>query len=228
MVNSQASEWGVPNWRDESDYPSEKTSLNTWRWEFTRRRPDYRDEWHKYKWETYELWKQVHGEDRTLHPDGCGFRVNIPGSLRKYGLISCPNPAEATPKLGGGGPVIHLFENNGGSFVSGISDEPRSTTIFLDAMCVAVTFDLSKPLGKQIERARKNLEMNQKFKTGENPSFRRHTSKWSTYLRVIDARDDEQTYGTIAREILRYTRDEDQAGYQEWKLARNLMFNFPS
>ena len=221
-------DWGVPDWRIDASYPAENTSLNMWQWQFTRRRPDYRDEWHKYKGETYERYLTVHGADKTLRPEDKAFRVDIPGSLRKYGLLSCPNPAFSKPIIGGdNGPVFIEFEK-GGHFISDITDEPRMAKVFLDSMCLAVSFDLSMPLAEQLERVRKNLEVAQQRRKGPTPSFRRHTAKWATYLRVIDARDAGQTWDVIAREILRYNRDDAPAGRQVWEQAHNLMFNFPS
>ena len=42
-------EWGVPDWRDSSAYPSpnlaERLPLNTWRWQFLRRTHEYRQWW---------------------------------------------------------------------------------------------------------------------------------------------------------------------------------------
>jgi hypothetical protein len=40
--------WGIPDWRDGSAYPTpEKMSDRAWRWEFLRRRDDYRRDWEK-------------------------------------------------------------------------------------------------------------------------------------------------------------------------------------
>jgi hypothetical protein len=40
------SPWGVPDWRDADAYPRKMTD-RTWRWEFLRRRPDYRKAWNE-------------------------------------------------------------------------------------------------------------------------------------------------------------------------------------
>src|SRR4051794_6937886 len=38
--------WGVPDWRDTAAYSrAENTRLGRWRWEFLRRRQDYREDW---------------------------------------------------------------------------------------------------------------------------------------------------------------------------------------
>ena len=36
--------WGVPDWRDASAYEIDR-SPRQWRWEFLRRRQDYREDW---------------------------------------------------------------------------------------------------------------------------------------------------------------------------------------
>lgn len=37
-------DWGIPDWRNAADYPKRLTH-DQWRWEFLRRRDDYRQEW---------------------------------------------------------------------------------------------------------------------------------------------------------------------------------------
>jgi hypothetical protein len=55
------SQWGIPNWTQAENYPNKMTDLE-WRWEFVRRRPDYRELWNRRKG-----WSQVplDGSDST-------------------------------------------------------------------------------------------------------------------------------------------------------------------
>jgi hypothetical protein len=90
---------------------------------------------------------------------------------------------------------------------------------------MSIEFDLKSPIAKQLERAERLLKTEQAARFGEiGKGLRNHTTKWHTYLRVIDARDDGQSWSTIARKILRYTRNEPQAARQVWEQAQRLMF----
>ena len=38
--------WGIPDWTRVEAYPNPSTTTDLeWRWEFLRRRPDYREKW---------------------------------------------------------------------------------------------------------------------------------------------------------------------------------------
>ena len=43
-LRNKLRDWGTPDWRDADAYPS-RLSHEQWRWEFYRRRADYRKEW---------------------------------------------------------------------------------------------------------------------------------------------------------------------------------------
>ena len=48
--------WNVPDWRDSTAYPTPNELSDTlWRWEFLRRRTDYRQDWERYYPQTYEF-----------------------------------------------------------------------------------------------------------------------------------------------------------------------------
>ena len=90
---------------------------------------------------------------------------------------------------------------------------------------MSIEFDLNTPIAEQVKTAERRLKTEQIARHGELISGpRNHTTKWRTYLRVIDARDDSQSWSTINREILRYTRNEAQAARQVWEQAQEVMF----
>src|SRR6516165_10294572 len=44
MNTASSARWGIPDWTNPKFYPNEATD-RVWRWEFLRRRPDYREAW---------------------------------------------------------------------------------------------------------------------------------------------------------------------------------------
>ncbi|WP_291725025.1 hypothetical protein [Magnetospirillum sp. 64-120] len=95
---SKSTNFGLPNWRNENEYPDESAALELWRWQFIRRRDDYRKDWHNHKLETYNYFKRLHKNKKVLTPDHDEFMCRIPDSIEKYGLRRCPNPALDRPK----------------------------------------------------------------------------------------------------------------------------------
>ncbi len=80
LAPHQQSPWGVPDWRNASAYPTaDTTPERIWRWEFLRRREDYRNDWHACKHETYEYFKELNGPEKTLLPDDPRFVVERNG-----------------------------------------------------------------------------------------------------------------------------------------------------
>lgn len=112
--------WGIPDWRDASAYPDpENTSDLQWKWEFLRRREDYRKDWETYSALTREKIKEHPSNDpieyvRSLHElEGLNptistsseldFLAVMPGSEKKYGLIFLAHPGNPNASLLCGG-----------------------------------------------------------------------------------------------------------------------------
>ena len=235
--------WGVPDWRDSETYPKgDELSANEWRWEFLRRREDYREDWLLHAESSYrnrEIARQVHEKGHeypVIPPDSLGFGAHMPGCEDKYGVCFLLNPASPKFRLG-------LFPQTYGSV---IGDVARGVLPSLEAKGrVAIMFDLNKPLGPQIEQAKRTFTWVQaEFDSvGER---RKHSTKWPFYLRVIDARDSGETWEMIGTTLLSpdlesatkladYDRILDRSGtaiaaraYQVWEQARKLMFNWPA
>lgn len=102
--------WGIPNWRDPSAYPDpETTSIAQWKWEFLRRRLDYRLDWMTHFLSSWEEYKKKHPDEfpqtneesekgQPYRPETAAYldrlfsHVEMPGSIEKYGLEWLPNP----------------------------------------------------------------------------------------------------------------------------------------
>lgn len=109
-------DWGIPKWRDASAYPDPETTSNfQWKWEFLRRRNDFREDWVKYAAETFEnmtknggsnpthaikILFDIQGFPKSFSSMGdLGFLAEMPGSEKKYGLVWFPNPSNPSPEF---------------------------------------------------------------------------------------------------------------------------------
>ena len=215
------SDWGVPNWRDQSAYLSPKKPLEHWRWQFTRRRPDYREEWR---------------------------RGGFEGLRNKFGYTDSHDPRKEQP-LYYAGPLLQILEvkdDQDQAFETVALTGPSGR---ISNHLVKVPFDLDRPLSAQVESAAKALRSLQEQLHGKQLQRRLHREKWPLYLRVIDARDAGETWETIGRELLKrdpdsisedlpvdeFDRQIDRSGNttaararQVWEQAQVLMFNFPN
>ncbi|MFC3447666.1 hypothetical protein ACFOLL_16990 [Falsochrobactrum ovis] len=79
--NAIATEWGLPDWQDESSYGNTSSwSFMRWRWEFTRRRDDYRNDFDNWKDQTYDFWVNARKLENKL-PDTL-LTPDVPGLLQ--------------------------------------------------------------------------------------------------------------------------------------------------
>jgi hypothetical protein len=95
--------WGVPDWRDAAAYEVNR-SPRQWRWEFLRRRQDYREDWLKH----YEPGRRealaIFGDSPLPegvtswkeHFSGC---ARFPDSAWKYGIAPMLDPARQYSEL---------------------------------------------------------------------------------------------------------------------------------
>ncbi|KZX94492.1 MULTISPECIES: hypothetical protein [unclassified Sulfitobacter] len=183
-------EWGIPDWRSAAAYGrTDDWNQSRWFWEFLRRRDDLRREFEAKKDEEYEraldLWKWDNSAspDGVRTPDEPGFYVgtylihpNDPTYIEKL-----PNPkiAEhpywATPKL-----------------LDRSLTTLNKSRIEFGERHHRIDFDLDRPLRPQLEAAERALKAVQEHRHGKTIQKRRHSQKWLTYLRAMDAREAKE------------------------------------
>ena len=247
--------WGVPNWRDADAYPKpdELTHLE-WRWEFLRRREDYREDWQIWSKLTIERCHKhqklgIEQDRRFLSIDHPRFvarnpTINTgPNFTLKYGVrIGLQDPEGRRPMPG-------LFFKTFGSAL--VDAAPGTIKQFAKEGEIPIWFDLKLPIKQQLESAGQLLKDLQTEKFGTAKQRRRHIDKWPLYLRVVDARDAGETWESIGTALMlpdpgnggealthldpdQADRIIDKSGTaiavrckQVWDQACELMFNFP-
>ena len=179
--------WGVPDWRDTASYPRPDTArLGRWRWEFLRRRHDYREDWLLHFERNYCRSNAVYGglpcpAGVRSWEEHFAYSVNVLEIGMRYGtgsLLIDPAQSEC---------ALNLFHRSGG--VLQFASEEHFEILRRD-MVAPYQFDLKKPLANQFKDAEKYLRMLQKEHEIVPESRRRQVSKWPRYLQVIDAYDD--------------------------------------
>jgi hypothetical protein len=203
-----AERWGVPDWRDAAAYPCEPDELSprNWWWEFTRRRPDYRELWEH----PSNGWMEGEGDDERFPADRqdlamrfqMGFLLNPRKAYRAdFRLIACYRALNA-PVLSASG-LTHsaladaeqLVTKLGADALALEIEATRKNAASAEESGVALyQFDLSKPLGPQIERAHNQLEFLQRRRFGKQNTRKKRTEGWALFLRALDAREDGASY----------------------------------
>ena len=192
-------DWGVPDWRDESSYPDVSDwHLTRWIWEAVRRRADYRQEsmgfLEKMKngWEDNEqqvafeaYWLKWGYSDKVLDP-----------------RISDYSQSELLRASHKGAGVSHF---------PGSSEHQVSIHVQLEANEIAVIFCLDKPFSQQLESAKQVFEQAQikrhpkNKKRGPMPGANgvSETKKytWLKFLRVLDADNLKVSPYEIAKQL---------------------------
>lgn len=108
--------WGVPDWRSGAGYPAPDAPIRVWRWQFLRRRPDYREDWHLYHEPTFRRNMEMYQslpvpEGVTSWADHFSRIAEMPGvwdedsgtlicgHIVKYGVSFLLDPAVDDPPL---------------------------------------------------------------------------------------------------------------------------------
>lgn len=114
---STNTDWKVPDWRKRDAYPKEgEIGLTQWRWEFLRRREDYRKDWLEYSQKSYEKEKEEYKKnpnleipmytkkngqqriirlgkkDKPLPPEHLHYTASMPNAYEKYGMVFLLDP----------------------------------------------------------------------------------------------------------------------------------------
>ena len=93
-----------------------------------------------------------------------------------------------------------------------------------------IKFDITAPIGDQLERARQLLEAEQDIRVGHlvKPG-KKHPAKWLTYLRALDAKESGASYAEIAQSgVLNGRREDAQAARAVLQQAQALQFKWPT
>ena len=231
---------GVPDWRDASAYPDPKlTTVRRWWWEFTRRRPDYR-----------ELWdgaNEAEGRLYRLAPDVDAFRL-------EFELSVIPDPACRFtdwqlmhfhhPRNFAQSPREQLREQDAHERLLEQAGHPHVDLVLAadahrgqlaeDEGHVLLNFDLSRSLAPQLEKAEHYLRTVQKELFGKVGTRRPRPDNWREFLRAIDARDAGATFREIRDVFWPHLAEHsdgkkgktEQSGRDIYLAACNLRNNF--
>jgi hypothetical protein len=157
--------WGIPDWRYADPYLNMAAwDMDRWRWEFLRRRADYRADFEAASIAVEPASPDFSGEqpDNGLWLIGDGMRV-WPFPHRRaenYGLMEFYDPKISDwmsmgPSWNSG--VIYGPSHG----VRDIVTEGWGFEEVVDSNLVSFTFDLSKPLAPQLSEVKAELEMSQ-------------------------------------------------------------------
>lgn len=230
---SMGEDWGVPDWREADPYPStEETTAREWWWEFTRRRPDYRD-----------LWEQAKPREGCSHrfaPDVDAFRIRFELSVihdpsRRYTDSDLMHYRYA--RAGALYSPRDVFLNSVGHMPDApdTANADRLSKLQEAEGLFHYSFDLSKPLGPQLEHAEAFLRDVQADLSGSVLTRRARTANWPLFLRALDAKDAGATYREM-RDVFWPSRAErsdgkegktEQSARDTYKAACELRDNFP-
>jgi hypothetical protein len=228
MANDNRDKWGLPDWLDPPAYgDTKKWSDDRWRWEFTRRRQDYRHDFDLEQERNVTIAEDIRKADPELIVGTLGpTETAVSGALaKKYGLVfpRLPNPSLAhhpDSAIAFDDYSLRIYY-----FGPDISDRVPVPT-----GSMAVVLDLSKTWGKsqrdRIEASFKEAQRQWSIQTQASLSAKRaHKKTWFTYLRILDGRECGASWGDIAAAGLAV--DEPKA-HAAWKAAHHLMLNWPN
>jgi hypothetical protein len=235
------SEWGLPDWTDPHAYGQTAAWCESrWRWEFTRRREDYRADFDANSDKTFKHYVELHARlkekghsvGRTLEPHEPGFQADASWDQRvKYG-IGLLNPRLSEQPLED--LQFRRLEQRGvftGSGISICGVLGNAAKMQVPEGCVGLVIDLNRPIAEQLSRNRRLIERLQKERHGKKLQRRHHRELRLTYLRVIDGREAMASWTKIFEVVLKDTKGANANPAQEargvWERARDLMFNWP-
>ncbi len=227
-----AAEWGLPDWRDPLAYGDTLAwSTSRWRWEFLRRRQDYRNDFDRHAEDTYRHYLNYYAGDRDeitdgeiLRPTDPGFRASMPGTP-KYGLTGLLNPRiseQPGHELYFREYDMAFYRGRGPEFLEGGKPE----NVMLPAGRFVVRFDLTRPLAAQLEAAKSQLIYEQMAMFGKELGTKKHGKKWLLYLRVLDAWECGAHWSEIAAIMPETTKRNIDTARDTYKQAYDQGFKF--
>lgn len=231
----EANEWGIPDWRAPAAYGlTSKTTIARWRWEFWRRRSDYREE----AMQLLELARRVDDAlaRKMSHssPDAnCAYdalREKLEFGWNKYwqrwGYSGLMDPRVSDYPEGD----LLVWAHKGVWSMKGSPAELRhprqvrnTMTPKSDELCISLNLD--RPLASQLKLAERAAKEAQVQRHGKLLQQRRHTTRWLGYLRTLDAREDGASWAEIAA-LHPNTAQTEQTARDIWNAADALRFSF--
>lgn len=217
--------WGVPDWQDVAAYEVAR-SPRQWRWEFLRRRQDYREDWLKHYEPGVREALATHGN--TPLPEGVSsWEEHFSGHARfsdsawKYGIAPMFDPSREYTDF-------ELWQSAQGEHPRVLRFATRERFQEMeDAGHVSVVFDLNRPLGEQLRKAEGSLKRQQREVLGV-VNRRRHEQKWPLYLRAIDAREAGEMLESIGQNVLGKIDEAAQHARNTLRQAAELSFSWPA
>lgn len=235
MNGQQVQTGAMPVWNNGETYPQPENLNDTfWRWEFLRRRADYRQDWERYFQPTYEYDVTcandpnypIRYRQKVVAPDHPAFKARMPNSLEKYHLSGLPNPAISKPwMLSFDSHYGRMYFGQGPEWLGGGED----VRLCLSEWHVAAVFDLKKPLAAQMDKVKADLLEWQGHQVGKKLERRKCRDEWPLYLRVLDAVALEIPFREIGKVLLDIQEDdvaEARIG-QLYKQACQMSLHFP-
>lgn len=235
---------GVPNWTEANAYPIESTLTELqWRWQFLRRRPDYRKAWVDHYDEVQKIFDDLDAQNCLGQGATREFYRSV-GTASKdvckpFGVSCIAAPWSQDP-------APNLWRKTFGWSVCTVSPKVQIQSIVdqhdeweADGI-ILLAFDLNRPFDEQIKTVRAHFQVAQAERQGAYAkATRQHRLKWPIYLRAIDARDQGATYADIYIELVlskmgaaEYDASLDgnlaASGLQIFSQAQNLMFKVTS
>jgi hypothetical protein len=211
---TSATRWGLPDWHDADAYPGpDELSLDGWRWEFTRRRADYRADWDQAAAQTHR--QNVERGIATFPCDHPQFKADMPGCVEKYGLPWLANPRLRVQEAGDLWFTPAPYE----LLEFGVPPPMKEHLVYL-------VFDLNRSVQQQVEAAKEMLLARQRGYSGRKA----RRDKWPKYLRALDARDAQAKYREIGQVILGIEDYDDAAkrGQEIVEQAEAVQVDFPA
>lgn len=230
-------DWGLPDWTADWMYQEHLDDWDDsrWRWEFLRRRDDYRADFQSALATVAEPFESIDlGPEWVTMMVGDGMRA-LPfdhvGAYR-YQLHQFFDPVISN--WCGLGPEWHSGLVFGGFDRTDYAPNAEGVWEEIEARhMVAFTFDLRRPITPQLAEAKLELKNEQaRFyedlpKVKAPKAAKHHRDKWPVYLRALDARAAGASYSQIA-EILppTYGRRDPQTAHNVVAQAEALKLSF--
>ncbi len=238
----------IPDWRTSEGYgqpygkpegwlegiggSSKPWELLRWRWEFTRRREDYRRDFEQALSEIddpFPLMEDISREEFfLLFPRARAVPFDHQAA-KKYGLFQFYDPFERDWRF---------WMEDETFWGSGLFEAEcfDPSEVPADGPFISLVFDLSRPITAQFEDARKLIEQRKgdhyldQFteEYHEPPATKAHPTKWLTYLRLLDAKADGASLSDMSSKILAGTnsRGDQRTAGNMLKQAEEQMFRF--
>ncbi|MDJ0944425.1 MAG: DUF6499 domain-containing protein [Kiloniellales bacterium] len=224
-MSTTAQELGTPNWRDEEAYPHpDELSMNEWRWEFLRRNTQYKNDFARPDEDYLLVSKCRHFEDVYKLADPVDPRYSV-RDLESLGEKASDDELWFGYDFDEAMKFLDTLERH---IYNPPSEIEQRFGHDLTNYQLYFRIDVRRLLSTQLEKIREVAEDTQKsWYRGKKITRRPRKQKWPLYLRVLDARSVEVSYGTIARELLIHQQQTDQAARDVIKQAESLRDYWP-